>query len=523
MSDTLSPTTVSDSNAPSSLTINGSGVGSALMRLLVAADIEPGDAPSYELCKIIYLYHPLGAKMAEAPINMAQSQQRDISVGGAPDDVKEAFITEWRALMADKIIHNTMKLARTYGISTLVVGVRGEDQSQPLNLESLARSEIYFSTLDPLNTSGSLVLDQDPNSPTFQKHTSVSSQGVTYHRSRICVMMNEEPIYIAYTSSAFGFVGRSVYQRALYPLKTFVQSMITDDMVTRKAGLLIYKMATPGSVLDRMMMGFAALKRIVLRQGQTNNVVTIGTEEDIKTLDMVNVDGAAGFARENVLKNIATSADMPAALLRNEEMVQGFAEGEEDAKNIARYIDRVREEMGPLYEFMTKIVMRRAWNKEFFRMMQDTYPKQYGQMSYRRAFREWEKAFAAEWPSLLIEPESKQIDVEDVKLKALAAILQVMLPEMDPENKVKVMDWAAQNIGENKLLFPHPLLLDIDTLRDYGEKMQEEGAQLQGKGGDPELKEPKPAKPFAATDAQEPTRLHQRLVEEALKRRNKRA
>jgi len=33
-----------------------------------------------------------------------------------------------------------------------------------------------------------------------------------------------------YTQAAFGFVGRSVYQRPLYPLKSFVQTMITDDL-----------------------------------------------------------------------------------------------------------------------------------------------------------------------------------------------------------------------------------------------------------------------------------------------------
>ena len=527
----------SDESGASVLSVSSGTLGGALMNMLVAGDIQPGDAPSYELCKTIYLYHPLGAKMAEAPINLVQSQQRDISVDGAPNVVKEVFIREWRDFGADRMIHNVKKLSRVYGIASLAVGIVGEDPSKPMeDWHKLATGEVYVNVLDPLNTSGSLVLDQDPNSPTFQKHRDISAQGTTYHRSRICVVMNEEPIYLSYTGSAFGFSGRSVYQRALYPLKTFIRSMITDEMITRKAGLLIYKMKPIGSIVDRVMTAFAALRRNILKSGGTNEVASIDVSENIESLNMMNIDGAAGFARENVLKNVATSADMPAALLRNEEMVSGFAEGEEDAKNIARYIDRLREEMSELYAFITKIVMYRAWNEDFYKGLKAAYPKEYGRKSYKVAFSEWERGFEALWPSLLIEPESKKIDVEDVKLKSIVAIIQVMAPELDPANKARLFDMACRNISENKLIFPHPLLLDIEELRDYAEEMQEAAQQMNSQGGaggpgEPseeaeatpqgQPQEPKAARPFAPTDGQ-PTRLHLRLLEEDATRASRR-
>jgi hypothetical protein len=65
-------------------------------------DIEPGDQPSYELCKTIWAAHPLGAKMVEAPIAMAQSQEREISVPDSPEEmVRDAFQREWKAIGAD--------------------------------------------------------------------------------------------------------------------------------------------------------------------------------------------------------------------------------------------------------------------------------------------------------------------------------------------------------------------------------------------------------------------------------------
>ena len=42
-------------------------------------------------------------------------------------------------------------------------------------------------------------------------------QGQQYHPSRARICLNEMPVYLGYTNSAFGYVGRSVYQRALFP------------------------------------------------------------------------------------------------------------------------------------------------------------------------------------------------------------------------------------------------------------------------------------------------------------------
>jgi hypothetical protein len=42
-----------------------------LSALLEDDGIQPGSNVPYELCKLIYLYHPLGGKMVDRPIRMA--------------------------------------------------------------------------------------------------------------------------------------------------------------------------------------------------------------------------------------------------------------------------------------------------------------------------------------------------------------------------------------------------------------------------------------------------------------------
>ncbi|MCM2546183.1 anti-CBASS protein Acb1 family protein [Burkholderia glumae] len=450
------------------------GVGTAmspeLMRLLAADDLQPGSAPSYEMCKTIYSYHPLGAKMAEAPYEEALSQDREITIPGAPeDDLVEAFRREWAKLGtvgADEIIKNFMTLKRVYGIASLIVGARELPTNEPLPLDRLHELDLYFNILDPLNTAGSLVLNQNPNASDFQKPQYLRVADHDYHPSRAVIALNEAPIYIEWTNSAFGFVGRSVYQRALYPLKSYVQSMITDNQIIEKSGLLVYRMKSPGAVIDKVALAWGSLKRRMLKGAKTGNVMSIGLDESIESIDLKNIRDAAEFARTNVIKNIATAAKMPAVMIAQDTLTEGFGEGTEDAKMIARFIDRIRIEMGPAYEFLDPIVMRRAWSPEFYASMQRKYPD-YAGVPYATAFVQWKNAFTATWPNLLVEPDSERIKTDDVITKAAIACVEVMLPELDPENKATAIAWLAEVMNERKLMFSSPLEIDIEALKNY--------------------------------------------------------
>lgn len=467
-------------------------IGTSLQGLLMADDIQPGSTPSYEVCKIIYSFHPLGQKLVESPVKLAQSQARDINISDAPDQVKEAFLKEWLKIDASRHIRNLTKTSRMYGIASMALLQENVNSSLPIEFDKLYNTRIAINIFDPLNTAGSLVLSQVPNAFDYQKHDDIVVSGQVYHRSRSIVMLNEEPVYIEYTTSAFGFVGRSIYQRALYPLKSFVQTMITDDLVTLKAGVIVAKMKQVSSAVNNVMTGLFNIKRNVVKEAVVRNVISIAPEEDIQTLNMQNLDGAYSMARNNILKNIATAADMPAKFLDQETMVEGFGEGTEDAKNIARYVDGLREQMAPAYSWFDKIVQHRAWNPDFYATIQKMYPDRYGKVEYEEAFYQWSNSFEATWPSLLIEPDSEKAKTEDVKLKGLIAVIQVLLPSLDPENKAEMLQWAQDNLNVISLLFPLPLNLDFEALKEFiPENMT---------GGNEE-DAPPPAPPFSARDS----------------------
>jgi hypothetical protein len=305
--------------------------------------------------------------MVETPIELAQSQPREIAVPGAAEErISKKFLEEWETIGADEIIANAYATARAYGVSTLAMIIENVDPDQPVPWKKLSDIRLSFSIFDPLNTAGSIVLNQDPLAIDFQKVTNVAVSGKPFHRSRTVTMMHERPIYIDYTVSAFGFVGRSVFQRALFPLKSYIQTMVTDDLVTKKAGVFVAMLSTAGAIIDRVMQASAGLKRLFVKEATNGNVISIGKDEKIETLNMQNIDGAYGMARTNILDNIAIAADMPAIILKEETFVEGFGEGTEDAKKVARWVARVRRQMAPLYRFMDNVVQRRAWNEDFF-------------------------------------------------------------------------------------------------------------------------------------------------------------
>ena len=451
------------------LTVNESGLGSQLMTILESPDIEPGTNVGYQTCKLLWEFHPLAAKMVEKPIRLALSKSRIIAVDIEPKEMLvEAFQREWDRLGATNHIRDVMFIARAYGASAIIMGSEGKPTDDEVDIWTLADQRIYFNELDPLNLAGSIVTNQNPNAPDFQKpKTYITAAGQPYHPSRSCVVFNNTPIYLAFQASGFGYTGRSVFQRALYPLKSFIQSMITDNLVSQKAGLVIAKLKPAGSIVNKLMQQSSGIKRGYLQQGGTGNVLSIDVEESIEAVDLTNTDTAMTTARDNIIANIAAASDVPALLMKDEALTSGFGEGTEDSKAIVQYIDSIREDMRQLVEFFDKIVMHRAWNKELFEAIQAEYPEVYADKTYEQAFYDWKDAFRATWPSLMEEPESEKVKVAEVKMRGLTELSRTLLPVADPDNKALIIQWMIDNINEMPEMFKSTLNLDVDALANY--------------------------------------------------------
>ncbi|HCI4499774.1 anti-CBASS protein Acb1 family protein [Klebsiella pneumoniae] len=446
----------------------GSCSHSELMALLDSDDIQPGSTAGYQTCKTIYLFHPLGGKMVDRPIKMAMNESRTVHISqayGIEQRLRDAFDREWKALGADNHIANAARISRIYGVSAIAMLVDNQEPSSAVDYRTLYKHNVTFNILDPLNTAGSIVLNQDPNAQDFQKVEGIRVAGKPYHKSRCVVQQNEDPIYLAYNSAAFGFTGRSVYQRALFPLKSFIQTMRTDDMVAVKGGLLVTKIKGPSSVVNNMMQKLSGIKRMMLKRGKTGEVLQIGDGDNIESIDLSNLEKPLDSARKHILENVAAAADMPAIILNSETFAQGFGEGTEDARAVAVYIDNIREWLDQLYAFFIRVCQYRAWSIEFFQSLRADFPDL--KNTYSLYFASWINNFEYRWPPSLKEPDSEKVKVDETRFKAIVSMLEVLLPQVntDDENRALLIEWAQANANANENLFPQRLDLDIDSLK----------------------------------------------------------
>ncbi|OTE32436.1 hypothetical protein AW116_12815 [Escherichia coli] len=446
----------------------GSCSHSELMALLDSDDIQPGSTAGYQTCKTIYLFHPLGGKMVDRPIKMAMNESRTVHISqayGIEQRLRDAFEREWKALGADNHIANAARISRIYGVSAIAMLVDNQEPSSAVDYRTLYKHNVTFNILDPLNTAGSIVLNQDPNAQDFQKVEGIRVAGKPYHKSRCVVQQNEDPIYLAYNSAAFGFTGRSVYQRALFPLKSFIQTMRTDDMVAVKGGLLVAKIKGPSSVVNNMMQKLSGIKRMMLKRGKTGEVLQIGDGDNIESIDLSNLEKPLDSARKHILENVAAAADMPAIILNSETFAQGFGEGTEDARAVAVYIDNIRKWMDQLYAFFIRVCQYRAWSIDFFQSLRADFPEL--KNTYSLYFASWINNFEYRWPPSLKEPDSEKVKVDETRFKAIVSMLEVLLPQVntDDENRALLIEWAQANANANENLFPQRLDLDIDSLK----------------------------------------------------------
>lgn len=471
--------------------INASTVPSGLMALLSADQIVPGSPAGYELCKQLWELHPLAGKIVEKPVALALGQRRKINLPCAYEErMVTAFNEEWKKLCATRYIRDLAHVSRAYGVGALAYGTPDVPTDKAISLDDLYKvQDLYVNIFDPLNLAGSAVTNQNPNAPDFQKSfADITAAGQPYHKSRTVLLFNGTPIYLSYQSSSFSFSGRSVFLRALFPLKSFIQSMIVDDMVSLKAGLLIAKMEQGGSVINRMAEKISAWKRNLLNEGRTYNTLTIGVDESIESIDLTNTAEAMTTARDNIISNVAAATDVPAILLKDESFAKGLASGDQDMLAVVQYIDAIREELEPAHAFFDRLTMHRAWNPEFFAALQNDLPELQG-MSYNKWLSDMRALFTTEWPTLIQEPKSEVVKRNAEKLKAMVEVLKTLLPSLDPVNKANAVEWFTQAMADMPDFFTNTMIIDLEALKDYvppqpGAPGEEEAGGGDSDGGD---------------------------------------
>jgi len=378
------------------------------------------------------------------------------------------FEDAWTRMQITQKIKNLHYTVRCYGAAAIGVGDLKNKTEEALDLWKLEESDVYISVFDPLNTAGSMVSNQDPNAPDFQAPNKVTTiQGIAWHPSRTLRLYNGSPIYLSFQNSTFGYTGRSVFQRVLFPMQSYLKTMPVNDMVAEKAGLLIVKQVQNSSTVSGIM-GFAGKKkREMVKNAITGNVMQIGASDSVESLNLQNVDDALKGARENIIADIAAGSDIPALLIKDEAFAVGFADGTEDAKSVAQYIEGVRQTIDSSIEFFEKIVQHVGWNEDFYTAMAVEYPEYIAGRSYKEMFYIWQRDFVSDWAPLLEETNKDKQEGESKLVDQVTKLFTAITARIDPENYAIAVQWMADIANSLDSTKNTPLLIDFDALAAY--------------------------------------------------------
>lgn len=457
----------------------GGQVTSALMEILETEEILPGKDVGYQACKIIWQYHPLGGKLVEKPIMMAMCKPRRYNVDTDPDErVVRRFEEVWNRLAVSEKIRNLFFLSRCYGAAAIGVGTDGVSCREQIPDFGLKEDDVYINVWDPLNASGSMVTDQNPNSRYFQQaNTTLVISGKKWHPSRTAKVFNTTPIYLSFQSSTFGFTGRSVFQRILYPLKSYIGTMTANDMVSKKAAVLVAKVAQNSSVINGIMSMATRKKREDLKAAENNSVLSIGPNDAIESLNLQNIDGALNAARDNIISDIASGSDVPAILIKEEAFSKGWTEGSEDSKAISQYIDGIRQQIEPVMHFLEEIVQYIAWSEDFYESLKADYPDIITE-DYKTTFYMWRREFRADWQELVEESPDKRRDSDSKVLREAANTYAILAPQLDPENRAHATEWLASLSNDTETYGDTPLIIDKEALSKYEPPLPQPGERI---------------------------------------------
>lgn len=445
-----------------------SNMGAGLAEILQGDEIKPGDDAGYDLCKLLWQFHPLGGKLVEKPINMAMCKPRQYNVETDPDErVVRQFSDTWERLNINEHIKNFFFISRCYGAAAIGVGTVNHACSQPLTQFGLQEEDVYINVWDPLNTAGSMVTDQNPNSRFFQKpNNTLKISGKSWHPSRTLKIFHGTPIYLKFQNSTFGFTGRSVFQRVLYPMKSYIGTMEANDLVSQKAGVLVAKTVQNGSIMNGIKQMASSAKRAMVKIARTGGVISIGDKDSIESLNLQNIDGALNAARDNIISDIASGSDVPAILIKEEAFSKGWSDGAEDSKAISQYIDGVRQQIEPVVDYFEKLVQYIAWNEDFFTALKGDYPDIITE-DYKTTFYQWRREFTATWQELVEESPDKRRESDSKVIQQATALYTGMSPTLDPENRAVLAEWLAAIVSGTQTYGDMPLIINVDSLANY--------------------------------------------------------
>lgn len=382
---------------------------------------------TYEECRDIYRYWPLGKRVATALPNFAMSSGRTFSVKENLPEVIKALEEAEKLLKIPQVVNKAAVYSRVYGLSFVYLASDSSEcpPDKPLNREEFLHSSCRFNVLDPLSAGGSIQIDNDSLSPTFGLPLYLKVKGKVVNSSRIHLCFNDIPLYYKFNPSSFSFGGPSIYQNMTLLIRSWNRTVLALQRLSTKAASIIVKRkdgsGTAGFQVQALNRNLSAIRSL-----ENDGITSIRVGEEIEFFNLAGLSEIDSICnRLNSMLMMALS-DTPSGILLDKNLSTGLADGDNDMKAIIISTDRFRKDiLKPIYDFLDKFMCYRAFTPELISEMKEKYPELYRDKSEESILMEWLDSYSFEFNELYPQSENEKEDTSSKKLDNLLKLKEL--------------------------------------------------------------------------------------------------
>lgn len=409
---------------------------------------------SYLECRDIYRYWALGKRMATALPNFAMSAGRRLRCGFNIPEANKALENAAHELDIEGTTFRTTVYSRIYGIS-FIYACGEKNPKEAIDYDYIQSGKVFkFNVLDPLAHGGYVIIDNEPLSPTFSQPIDLRIQGKKIHSQRLCVVMNDLPLYLKFTPSNFSFSGPSIYQNMTLLIRSWNRAIISIQRLATKASAMILKAKDSGGITNAVQ-NYAMHKNLeMIRRIENDGIASIKVGEDLEFFSLTGVKEIDTIIQKIQNGLMMALSDTPSGILLDTYLSTGLADGDNDMKTIIIAVDKFRKDvLTPIYKFLDKYMCYKAYTPELLKYIKENYDY-FSEMTLDEILQELMQGYHFEFNDIYPQTENEQSDTQGKKLDNIIKLkeLGVELDDLESAiNEVNMFNGIEFNINEERL------------------------------------------------------------------------
>lgn len=379
---------------------------------------------SYEECRQIYRFWPLGKRVAAALPNFAMSAGRNFLIKNAPPEIAEEIKKTAEQIDLEGTVNKASIYARIYGLSFIFVSTQDNNPDKPLTYKDIQQG-FNFNVLDPLAMGGNISIDINPLSYNFNKPLGFTIKGHKVNSKRVLACYNDIPLYYQWNKSSFSWSGPSIYQNMTLLIRSWNRAIIAIQRMSTKAASIIVKSK---DIAYQTGVNLQAInKNLSLIRDMENDGIT-----DIKVGEEVEFFNLTGISEiDTIIDKIHSGLmmalnDTPSSILLDRHLAQSMSDGDNDMKAIIIAVDKFRKGiLTPIYEFVDKFLLYKTFSPALIKQMKNKYPDLYANMGENEILAHWMENYTFEYNNIYPLSKNEEADTQSKHLDNMLKIKEL--------------------------------------------------------------------------------------------------